>query len=152
MRRIGSILLILCLLWTGFIFSRSMKSGEESSKESGRILALVEKVFDLFGLEAPSEHFIRKTGHFVEYAVLGAFAGMAGIGLSLRFWGAVGLGYSFSVALIDELTIQRFSEGRGPSFGDAMLDTAGAFCALFLIFAVVLIKKRKNDKKISQKP
>ncbi len=143
-KTLGVVFLILALLWSGFIFSRSMKSGEESEKESGSVLQYAEAVLGFFGLDAPSEHFIRKAGHFIEYAILGGLSGLALACLGLRLWSPASFLYAVLIALCDEFVVQRLSVGRGPSFRDVLIDSAGALSALLLVFFVIWIKGRKK--------
>ncbi len=136
----------VCILWTVFIFSRSAKSGVESSAESGAVLALVDRFFDLFGVEwLPSERFLRKLGHFAEYFILGALALPSVRLLWNRFAPLWACGYAAAIALLDEFLIQSLSVGRGPSFFDVLIDLSGASAAILLLWGLTWTLKKKNN-------
>ena len=72
------------VLYVLFIFSNSMKNADLSSADSGAVLRLVQQVLTAGGVDGTiiTEHVIRKTAHFTEYAALGillclCFAGVA---------------------------------------------------------------------------
>lgn len=135
-----------CILWTAFIFSRSLKSGAESSAESGAVLALLGRFLDGIGISwLPSEHFLRKLGHFLEYFVLGVLAVPSARLFFCRFTQLFAWGYTAIVALLDELLMQNLSVGRGPSIFDVLIDTAGALAAiLFLLTIRLLLRKQRR--------
>ena len=126
-----------CVLWTVFIFSRSAKSGAESSAESGAVLALVRSLFDFLGLDwLPSEHFLRKLGHFAEYFILGTLALPSARLLLRRCAPLLACGYAGAIALLDEFLVQSLSGGRGPSFFDVLIDLFGASTAILLLLGL----------------
>ncbi len=93
-----------------------------------------------------SDHYIRKTAHFTEYAMLGTSLYIL---LCAWFLKSRKKPYIFSAlaALIyassDEIH-QFFSEGRGPQVTDVLVDFSGCLTALILIFLVQrFILKRK---------
>ena len=61
------------VLYVLFIFSNSMKTADLSSADSGAVLKLVQQVLTAGGVDSTiiTEHVIRKTAHFTEYAALG---------------------------------------------------------------------------------
>ena len=61
------------VLYVLFIFSNSMKNADLSSADSGAVLRLVQQVLTAGGVDGTiiTEHVIRKTAHFTEYAALG---------------------------------------------------------------------------------
>lgn len=133
--------LALCILWTAFVFSRSAKSGADSSAESGAVLSLVEQLCGALNMENPlSERFLRKLGHFLEYFVLGALAFPSARRFLRRQAPLAALGYAVAVALLDEFFVQNLSVGRGPSLLDVGIDTAGALAAILLCLALFLRK------------
>ncbi len=141
--------LVVCLLWTAFIFARSLKSGAESSQESGAALALVDRVLAFLGVAwRPSELLLRKLGHFSEYFVLGALAYPSVKLFTRRFSWLWTWGYALAVALLDEFLMQNLSVGRGPSMLDVLIDASGAALSLLLLLCLSwLWKKRKNKVK-----
>ena len=135
----------LCLLWTVFIFSRSAKSGAESSAESGAVMALAERFLTSVGIERlPSERFVRKLGHFAEYFILGALALPSATPIWRRFAPLLACGYAATVALLDEFLVQSLSVGRGPSFFDVMIDLSGAATAILLLLGLAWAWKKKS--------
>ena len=69
--------LILFVLWVLFIFSNSMLPAIESDNIS---TGLGYKIYELLNLNVDFEIFhifIRKSAHFIEYAIFGGFAGFA---------------------------------------------------------------------------
>ena len=145
-KRYMLVCLFICLAWTAFIFARSSKSVTESLEESGAVLAFVSRILDFFGVRhMPSEHLIRKLGHFGEYAIL-AFPAFFAAKLLPRFRTClVAFGYCAAVACVDEFLVQNLSVGRGPSFSDVIIDSAGAASVLlFLVLCRYVAKKTKR--------
>ncbi len=132
------------IVWTMIIFAWSLQSGDDSGRVSG---SLTEAVFGFLaraGLEIDYEsahHFIRKTAHFTEYAVLGALVFNAqkktpllkSDVLCICLW-------MISVPAADE-TIQRFVPERAGMIADVLLDMCGFACAVFLC---ILLKRKKT--------
>ncbi|MBE6668340.1 MAG: hypothetical protein E7607_08555 [Ruminococcaceae bacterium] len=153
--------LLLTVLWLTFIFGNSLKTGEQSSEQSGKVHEVVNDVAQSIGIEKPiSEHTVRKSAHFLEFAVLG---GLVCIDLwafrivSLKkklhissLFSLLSLPICAVFASIDEL-LQKTSKDRGPSVIDVLIDTSGAATATFLfilVFAVLtLVWKRTKAKK-----
>ena len=64
--------ILLTLLWLSFIYGNSLKTGEQSSEQSGKVHEVVNDIAQSVGIEKPiSEHTVRKSAHFFEFAVLG---------------------------------------------------------------------------------
>ena len=147
--RISLIVLILCTL--AFIFTQSMLSQETSSAESD---AVGDIIAEIIPPETPPGEYVqnnlRKIGHFVEFAILGAEIALYVILFLRRYLYAVcALVLSPIVALLDE-TIQIFS-GRGPMIVDVWIDVMGFFSAFVAIYAIyfatkAIIKGRKLKK------
>jgi len=85
-------------------------------------------------------HFVRKTAHFVEYAMLGILAwrvvrfdpAFASFSVRRRFWFA--LLFCLLYASTDEFH-QIFVPTRQPAVLDVMLDTCGASCGLLVVWS-----------------
>ena len=122
--------LIFCLL--AFIWGNSCLPGVESDGLSlGVVSALRDVLPDSLTVEQ-ANNIVRKIAHFSEFGLLGVL-------LCLRFLydpdvRLVPFSLAFSCAVIDE-TIQIFT-GRGPSFIDVMIDSAGAACGVALILLI----------------
>lgn len=89
-------------------------------------------------------YYIRKAGHFTEYAVLAALLFRAFRADSTFKWRVTWAAYSFAIilawALVDEYH-QTFTSRRGGSIYDSLLDVTGG---LFGLIVVALLSLRKN--------
>ena len=124
---------------TLLIWSMSLQVGEVSTQQSDAIAEpLAEQVttpgnwLNFFSI------LVRKSAHFLEFALLGLLWG----GFSrLKKCPAPWL-YGLPVALIDE-TIQHFVPGRAPAIGDVVLDYLGyLFGFLLMVLTIFLIRKK----------
>lgn len=95
-----------------------------------------------------AHHAIRKTGHFVEYALLGLLLWRA-LRTEQKFGALITPAQFVSVLLLcafyastDEFH-QRFVKGREPSVHDVILDSCGAAFGL-AVYGVATRKKKRN--------
>jgi len=121
----------LVIIYIAFIFSNSMTPADESSRQSGAVMAVVLRLVDVLGLEGSwvTEHLIRKAAHFAEYTLLGVLlwnclgayrwknGAVTGKLLCQSWLGTM-------IPLMDE-TIQLFTEGRSGQISDVWLDMSG---------------------------
>ena len=134
------------LFWMGFIFFAS--TGQLSASNTSRfirplLLWLFPDISDeglIFG------HFImRKTAHFVEYAVLALLAARAFLSSSHDALRRQWLFSSFALvalyALLDEFH-QSFVATRTGSIYDSLIDMAGGATALSLLFLWRALRRR----------
>lgn len=145
----------VAVLYVLFIFSNSMKTADLSSADSGAVLRLVKQVLAAGGVDGTiiTEHMIRKTAHFTEYAALGILLCLCFQAYALpfdrRLLSQVLAG--FLVPFTDE-TIQLFVAGRSGQISDVWLDCAGAaFGTIIFITAAWILSRmgvRKRDKKL----
>lgn len=141
---------VLSLLTLCVIYGQSMLPPKESGEFSGFMMTFLKPLLDPFSLwEADAFHlFIRKLGHFTEYAFLGVFFG--------KFTGILGkrrgnryismpLLVMLSIAVSDEF-LQSFT-GRGSAVADVVLDFAGALFGLLLVslFGYLSYKRHRNE-------
>ncbi|MBO4326979.1 MAG: VanZ family protein [Clostridia bacterium] len=148
----------ITILWLCFIFSNSLKSADVSSRDSGRLLAFLQKL-----LPALSDHVLRKMAHFAEFAVLGVLAALTAVFfIKLRRLRASGTApvkifpvlcvlFAFGILcpVIDEL-LQSLSPGRSTEFLDMLIDFGGfTFGALFPI-AAYIFKLSASSRKSSR--
>ena len=146
-KRYMYVCLFLCLAWTVFIFARSAKSAPESSEESGAVLGLVSRILDFFGIrQMPSEHLIRKLGHFGEYAILAFPAFFAVKLLPWRHTPIFALGYCALVACTDEFLVQNLTVGRSPSLMDVTIDSAGAATVVLVLSILLWLRERASEE------
>ncbi len=144
----------LLLLWIAFIFSNSLRDATASGAQSGALLSKLNRILDWLHIPSflhPTHHFIRKCAHFTEYAILGILT--YGAVLQFRyteFWGCIpAVGISFSIACTDEF-LQHFSAGRSPQLSDALLDGAGAWTGILLLYLFACwMRKRQKKRKFS---
>jgi VanZ family protein len=142
------------VLWIGVIFLLSSSQG--SMAETSRFIRPLIEFF--FPSASPDTFllvhaFIRKTAHFVEYAVLAMFAAKALFSSSMpplrNYWHAFSILLVLIVAAIDE-TNQSTNFSRTGSGWDVLLDLSGGITAMFTLW---IAKKRwpvnkllKNDR------
>lgn len=125
------------LLWGCIIFFASTDTF--SAEHTGSVLSTIlhwlipnlsEDRFDYI------HHLIRKTAHFTEYFVFYVllFRGIRGERHGWRFsWAAVALCIAAGYSALDEIH-QSFVASRTASVWDSLLDSTGAFVALFIVF------------------
>ena len=126
------------LVWAGLIFFLSTDTF--SAAHTGTVLASVLRWI------APSlspgqfetiHYFIRKTAHFTEYFIfcLLLFRAVRGERTGWRWtWALAALSIAACYATLDEIH-QAFVASRTASPWDSLLDSTGAFVALFVVFA-----------------
>ena len=118
----------LCAAWMALIFFMSAMPGDVSGEQSGTITALLLSALGVPQEAVPPallELLLRKGAHMAEYAVLFLLL-LRALRLSgARRPGLSALLMSAAYATTDEFH-QMFSEGRGPSPLDVLIDTAGA--------------------------
>ena len=142
------VITLLTGLMLAFIFSNSLKTGTESSGQSSRVVAFIQKVIKIV---APNSALANATGeayeklhsairilaHFGEFAVLGALVGWTYSSYtSEKKWLFLPLYILLLIPVIDE-HLQSFTPGRGTEFFDVCVDTAGAICGL--IFSMIIV-------------
>ncbi len=96
---------------------------------------------------ARMNHLVRKSAHFIEYAVLAsllfrAFRADSRFAFRLR-WFIYSLMIIAAWSLLDELH-QTLTRKRGGSIYDSMLDASGGLFALLVIWLLSLRKKRRS--------
>ena len=148
---------VAAIIWIGFIWSNSAKTGEESGEMSSQVQDVIVEVSEQLNIDPPTtERTVRKGAHFLEYMVLGVLLSIDMIFIfsllrrrhffskALRIF--ISLPVSFAVALVDEFVVQKATEGRGPSFVDVLIDMSGALlAALCAIFVLSLIRRALRD-------
>lgn len=108
----------------------------------------LEKIFLWFSPHASKRafltfsYFVRKSAHFTEYAILGGLlfrAFRAGNLVRWRFkWALYSFAFAAAWALLDELH-QSFTQKRGGSIWDSLLDSSGA---LFMLIAIWIVARK----------
>lgn len=143
----GILFIILTLLWMGVIFYFSSQTGEDSSQMSGTITKSVIRLFindyDTLPLQQQikiydaTSYIIRKTAHYLEYAVLAMFVYFSFCFFSKRKYLNYGIPLLIAIlyAISDEFH-QSFIANRMPAFKDVIIDSLGALTMILLIAVI----------------
>jgi VanZ family protein len=133
------------LLWAVVIsiFSSSLFTSENTGRV---IIAIHHKLFPQSSMATLIlvHHYIRKTGHVVEYFILSLLVlrGIRGERRGLKLaWALATVGLVAGFASIDEYH-QSFVPGRTPAVSDVLLDTAGGAAAQAAVALLLLFTAR----------
>lgn len=131
---------LACVL---FIWHNSMEDAETSAERSGKVTEIVNEIMESMGQESVTEHFVRKLAHFSEYGLEGVLAVLLflayGFHAGKGFWRIVLTGL---VTAVTDESLQFFSFGRAPGFGDVCIDMAGFLCGMLLMCVVRLLFRK----------
>lgn len=132
---------ILTVLCMAAIFYFSSQPAVQSSGQSSAVTLLLQR---LLHTEAITNHMVRKTAHFIEFAGLG-FLTTCSVYLSFnkRYLGVV---IASLYAATDEIH-QIFVVGRSCQLTDWMLDTVGIITGALIFSAIFCIIQRINKHK-----
>lgn len=141
------IFIILILGCTAFIFSNSMKNGEESKMDSDFFMRIAEAIFGkiLPNNQVDWNFVVRKAAHLFEFCMLGISAVLLAIQIDKNRVITFGCAFLYAVliAFADEF-IQSFT-GRSSKFTDVMIDITGAILGIaFVLLVDLIVSKRKN--------
>jgi len=132
------------VVWVLFIFLQSLLPAKASSAESGKIVEFLNLICRSIGFDFSfSSHFVRKSAHFFEFAVLG-FALHSAL---IRYEPKTLITCIFTpllyiaVAVSDEC-FQLISSGRACSFSDMLLDICGATFGFVLAIIFCFLKSK----------
>ena len=126
---------LLILLTLGFIWGNSLKSIPESQEISLSYLDRLSPFLDaVFGPGRITDHILRKTAHFCEFAL----QGLQGL-MNALFAG-------LAAGVADE-TIQIFSQ-RGSRVADVVLDFSGAVFGALVIALITRLCRRRRRRQI----
>lgn len=150
--KIGIICLILAfavvavMLW---IFGNSQKNGEESDKDSSRVIERVKPVIDPKNkISHDKFNFgVRKTAHFTEYAILGMCCTALTVAIQLkerRRYYILPFMMTLFTAVFDELI--QSQTGRTSSIVDVAIDFCGSSFGILLLSAAILILNYINRR------
>ncbi len=146
------IMVMLTVMAVIFVFSS--QTGEQSGMVSG---GLIRSILQFFNIDPHSvkfgtslHHIIRKTAHFVLYALLGW--SICRVTTDRRYFPKLlivaAVGAAFAVS--DEIH-QAFVPGRGPGIGDVLIDTCGVIVGCYVTLAVSHLVKRIKARKTKRK-
>lgn len=146
-----AIFLIAIIGITCFIFSNSLKTTEETYKDSDSVVDIVKPIVgetdkkDSYTID----FLVRKGAHIIEFFALGfsvaAFMFFISEAYKKCLYGW-GMFYVLTVGVVDEY-IQSFN-GRTSSVEDVVIDFSGAACGILLAIIVYLVYKLIKFKKI----
>ena len=149
------------LIWMGVIFYFSAQNGEQSSKLSDGMVAKVIQWFvpDFENREVSWQQsilqfgtlLVRKSAHFLEYAVLGVLLFNFVRTWNGRFRGLIAWGVAVIYAITDEWH-QTFADGRTPKITDVAIDAAGACTGILVFLLVCAILKKISARKKRRQP
>ena len=130
MNRLHHLRWLLPVAWMGLIFILSHEVAVESTARSDVIVSMLHGA----GFDGATEFvtvLVRKSAHFLAYAVLGGMFYWALLGYELRVRQAVifSVSLAFLYAISDELH-QTFVSGRSGEVSDVLLDTIGALAGV----------------------
>ncbi len=138
------------ILWAAaiFVFSSGLFSGSNTSSVLRPLVLWIYPSATETGL-ALVHGLVRKTSHFVEYAILALLLARA-LRTSLReflrnHWFAVSLAFVALYALSDEFH-QSFVSSRTASIYDCLIDTAGGLAALVFVRARSRVRSPRVSK------
>ena len=144
---------ILPVLWMCVIFAFSHQPGNDSSRMSGGVTRIIESMAGFLNINTDRfdlHLFVRKSAHFLEFAILGALFFAAFHPASGRLSPRDGLwtGLKAQVAgmvyaATDELH-QLFVPGRSCQVRDVMIDSCGVLLAVLLCYAFYLARWRRH--------
>lgn len=151
MKKARIIFLFLTLACLLFIWINSSLGGEESSGLSGGVIGIINDFIMGLGFDKEfSEHFIRKTAHFTEYAGLSFLitTDFKLFGIKIKdYWDKV-MFSGLLAAVIDE-TIQIFPKGRSSSVADVWIDFCGICCAFMVTEILYKFLEKRNIVKFN---
>lgn len=131
-----------------FIWSNSTVPGDDSSSASLGVVAAVQGALQALGLPSGwvTNLLVRKTGHLLEYAALGALVSQASDPdrSPARSWLPLAIVVLAAVPAIDE-AIQLFVPGREGRLADVVLDWTGATLGVLVRMLIVRTGRRGEE-------
>lgn len=155
-RVVDYVYLCLFALTSILILFFASLSGTVSSSQSSALLNMTESILKAFNIALTDVQLenlhvvIRKAiGHFGLFMVDGIFAWLTArhwirARLNVRF--SLTMGVGIFIAALSEF-LQLFAVNRGPSFGDAVLDSLGFFVGILIVY---LISIPLDNKRLSE--
>lgn len=150
------VLWILVILTCLTIFGFSATEGSESNKQSEVVTEKIEHIVTEVTHKKPSENtiknihiFVRKQGHFNEFALLGllVFLLTRCYDFSVKKSLVITLSFIFFYACTDEIH-QLFIEGRTGCVKDVFIDFSGGVVGTGIVLPFEARKLKKQTKKL----
>ena len=141
-----TIVLVIIIVIIAFIFFNSLKTAEQSIRDSNRIVSLFIKVADvIYNGDTPERmdwflknrlgDFLRDFAHFFEFFILAVFTMLYSLRFRISIFGKLlaAIAFCIFISILDE-AIQVFSYGRAFELYDLALDTAGAIVGTLIVY------------------
>lgn len=135
-----------CIIFTWFIFGRSLQDAADSSAESSVLAEIYSRIYEFIFSEIPENPVgvVRKFAHVAEYAI----HGMLLCGVFSTFKGGVKgnisniMFFGLLTACTDEF-VQLSSQGRAGLVTDIFIDFSGTLSGIIIIFIFCNLNKQK---------
>ena len=139
---------ILLVLTLAVIWGSSTFSIPDSQAQSLGLLSLLQPLLDrIFGVGVITDHILRKTAHFCEFALLGAELRLLFLLLGQRgLQGQANALFAALAAAVTDEAIQILS-ARGSQVKDVLLDFCGAFVGALAVLLLALLHRRRKARK-----
>lgn len=133
-----------------FIFSNSLKTGEQSSAQSSKVVDTVQDAVAIVAPQSPIatatgedydalHSLIRSMAHFGEFALLGALGVWCALSYTHKkpfvFFPLIGV---VIVPILDEV-LQSFVSSRGSEIKDVLIDIAGGMSGMIFALGCVFV-------------
>lgn len=141
---------IACALMLVFIFSNSLKTGEESSAQSSTVVDTIQEVVSVIAPNSPiatatGEDYdklhadVRTLAHFSEFMLLGALFVWCWYSYTdKKLWLLAPAGGAVITPIFDEL-LQMLSSGRAAEWLDVAVDIFGGVCGGFVALCTLTL-------------
>lgn len=152
------ILIIMCVIWMGYIFMMSAETAKESTNRSDKVIDKYLEITDpdYSSLSDDDKNIIiknkqsnvRSLAHGAVYVVLGALATGVFLTYKANYIKCIIMSTSLCIiyAVSDEIH-QIFVPGRTAQLIDLVMDTAGSLLGIFIvIFSFILFTKITHKK------
>ena len=145
------ILIVLCILWMGFIYYNSSQTGLESNKISYKVVNTVsnknvaKEKGSYFG--GDFNIFVRKNAHAIEYFVLAILLGITFFSYNKRsFNGMIYILFIVLFYAVSDEFHQLYVQGRNSSVLDIIIDFVGGLIGtiIFYLFCYIVNSHKKG--------
>lgn len=155
--RIRTFLWIAVILWMAVIFAFSAQDSDASSDTSDPLVDSVMEgffgsghglsEFDIERLRSVLTFLVRKSGHFIEYAILGVLLCCAVSRYRIGIIKSAAISFSASslYGVTDEIH-QLFVSGRACRLFDVFVDSAGSLAGVTAATVILWIYLKKHNK------
>ena len=151
------LLTVMCIAMLVFIFSNSLKAGDESSAQSAGLVKAVQKVVGFFapnswvatatgGAFEKLHAIVRTIAHFSEFALLGALCSWCYRAYTIeKAYFFVVVFFVLLIPVLDEF-LQTLTIGRVADIYDVWIDSAGGAVGILFALGTLWIAKKIRRK------